>query len=74
MPETVLNYVLRTGEIVILNEAGTKLPFAADPYIRQHGAGSILCLPLMNQAELTARFISKTVWRLTRSRRPGSPC
>ena len=27
-------------------------PFAADPYIREHGARSILCLPLINQAKL----------------------
>ena len=27
-------------------------PFAADPYIRQHQARSILCLPLINQAKL----------------------
>src|SRR5262249_27570559 len=27
-------------------------PFSADPYIRQHQARSILCLPLINQAKL----------------------
>jgi PAS domain S-box-containing protein len=53
MPETVLNYALRSGEIVILNDAGTELPLGADPYIRQHGARSILCLPLRNQADVT---------------------
>ena len=27
-------------------------PFAADPYLRQHQARSVLCLPLLNQAKL----------------------
>jgi PAS domain S-box-containing protein len=53
IPETVLNYALRSGEIVILDDAGTELPLGADPYIRQHGARSILCLPLRNQADIT---------------------
>ncbi len=52
LPETVLHYVLRTQESVILDEAAAKPPFAADPYIRQHRARSILCLPLINQAKL----------------------
>jgi PAS domain S-box-containing protein len=53
MPETVFNYALRSGEIVILDDATAQLPFGADPYVRQHRARSILCLPLMNQAEVT---------------------
>jgi PAS domain S-box-containing protein len=53
MPETVLNYVLRSREIVLLDDAATEHPLGADPYIRQHGARSILCLPLMNQAEVS---------------------
>src|SRR6202012_1603901 len=36
MPETVLNYALRSGEIVILDDAGTQAPLGADPYIRRH--------------------------------------
>ncbi len=48
MPETVLNYALRSGEIVILDDAAAALPHAADPYIRQLRARSILCLPLVN--------------------------
>jgi PAS domain S-box-containing protein len=52
LPETVLHYVLRTGESVILDDAATEPLFAADPYIRQRQARSILCLPLINQAKL----------------------
>ena len=52
LPESVLQYVLRTRESVILDDAATQSPFAADPYIRQRQARSVLCLPLLNQAKL----------------------
>jgi PAS domain S-box-containing protein len=52
LSESVLHYVLRTQESVILDEATAQPPFAADPYIRQRQARSILCLPLLNQAKL----------------------
>ncbi|CAE6714781.1 Adaptive-response sensory-kinase SasA [Paraburkholderia nemoris] len=53
LPESVLYYVLRTRESVILDDATADPSFAADPYIDQHRARSILCLPLLNQARLT---------------------
>ena len=37
---------------MILDDASAQSPFSADPYIRQHRARSILCLPLINQAKL----------------------
>ena len=52
MPETVLHYVLRAQESVILDDATAPSPFADDPYIRDHGARSLLCLPLTNQGKL----------------------
>ena len=52
LPETVLYYVLRTRESVILDDAATQPSFAMDPYIRRHLARSILCVPLINQAKL----------------------
>jgi PAS domain S-box-containing protein len=52
LPESVLHYVLRTRESVILDDAATQPSFAADPYIRQRQAHSILCLPLVNQSKL----------------------
>jgi PAS domain S-box-containing protein len=52
LPETVLQYVLRTRESVILDDAAAQPPFAADPHIRERQARSILCLPLITQAKL----------------------
>ena len=52
LPEPMLQYVIRTRESVILDDASAQNPFAADTYIRQRHARSILCLPLINQAKL----------------------
>jgi len=52
VPESVLHYVLRTREIVILDDAAAQSPFGVDSYMRQRQARSILCLPLLNQAKL----------------------
>jgi PAS domain S-box-containing protein len=52
LPEAILHYVLRARENVVLDDAATQPMFAADPYIRQCQARSILCLPLINQSKL----------------------
>ena len=52
LPESVLHYVVRTNESVILDDAAAQSEFVADPYIRQRQARSILCLPLINQGRL----------------------
>jgi PAS domain S-box-containing protein len=52
VPESIVHYVVRTQESVILDDASTQNPFSTDPCIRQHHARSILCLPLVNQAKL----------------------
>jgi PAS domain S-box-containing protein len=52
LPESVLHHVLRTREIVVLDDAAAQSPFAADPYICQRQARSVLCLPLLHQAKV----------------------
>jgi PAS domain S-box-containing protein len=52
LPESVLHYVLRTKEGVLLHDASGDSPFASDDYIRSHKTRSILCLPLLKQARL----------------------
>jgi PAS domain S-box-containing protein len=52
LPESILHYVVRTREAVILGDAAAENPFAADTYLHQHQARSILCLPLINQSKL----------------------
>ncbi|WP_321898738.1 trifunctional serine/threonine-protein kinase/ATP-binding protein/sensor histidine kinase [Paraburkholderia heleia] len=53
LPESVIYHVLRTRESLILDDAAAEPTFAADSYVRQQCARSILCLPLMNQTKLT---------------------
>jgi C4-dicarboxylate-specific signal transduction histidine kinase len=52
LPESVLHYVLRTGESVVLDDAAARSAFGEDPYIRERQTRSILCLPLINQGKL----------------------
>src|SRR5262249_45754634 len=52
LPESLVRYVMRTQESVILDDASSQDPFSADPYIVQRRARSVLCLPLINQANL----------------------
>jgi PAS domain S-box-containing protein len=52
LPGSVLRYVLLTRESVVIDDAHTRARFATDPYVRQHKAGALLCLPLLNRAKL----------------------
>jgi PAS domain S-box-containing protein len=52
LPQSVLQYVVRTKENVLLDDASAENPFSTDEYIRQHHSRSILCLPLLKQAKL----------------------
>ena len=52
LPASVLHYVVRTKESVLLHDALAEEQFSADDYIRRHHARSILCLPLLKEARL----------------------
>jgi PAS domain S-box-containing protein len=52
VPESIVRYVVRTQESVILDDASAQNPFSTDSYLGQHHTRSILCLPLINQAKL----------------------
>jgi PAS domain S-box-containing protein len=53
VPESILHYVMRTQESVLLDDALAPNQFSADEYIRQKHSRSVLCLPLVKQAKLT---------------------
>ncbi|KRR03397.1 trifunctional serine/threonine-protein kinase/ATP-binding protein/sensor histidine kinase [Bradyrhizobium valentinum] len=53
-PESLVRYVIRTRESVILDDASKPNLFSEDDYLRGRPAKSILCLPLMKQGRLTA--------------------
>jgi PAS domain S-box-containing protein len=52
VPESIIHYVARTQESVILDNASAQSPFSEDPYIRRRQVRSVLCLPLINQSKL----------------------
>ncbi|MEH2283511.1 MAG: AAA family ATPase [Nostoc sp.] len=52
LPESIINYVIRTHECVILNDATDEGNFINDPYIQHNQTQSILCLPMLNQGKL----------------------
>ncbi len=52
LPRSILNYVVRTKKSLILDDASTPNEFSGDAYFIRHRARSLLCLPLLNQAEL----------------------
>jgi PAS domain S-box-containing protein len=52
-PESLVRYVIRTQESVIIDDASKPNIFSADGYLRDRQSMSILCLPLIKQRELT---------------------
>ena len=52
-PESLVRYVIRTRESVILDDASKPNLFSADEYLRHRQSKSMLCMPLIKQRELT---------------------
>ena len=52
LPISIINYVARTKETVVKNDAANQGEFTLDSYIRTHQTKSILCSPLLYQGEL----------------------
>jgi PAS domain S-box-containing protein len=52
LPLSILQYVIRTGEPLISDDATKERPFSADEYVASKHVRSVLCLPLIKQAQL----------------------
>ncbi|MEG4968442.1 AAA family ATPase [Microcoleus sp. B6-A1] len=52
--EAIINYVARTQENLVLNDATREGKFTNDPYIKARQPKSILCAALMNQGQVAA--------------------
>ncbi|WP_437850572.1 AAA family ATPase [Sorangium sp. So ce363] len=52
LPHSILNYVRRTHERVLLDDAAGKHPFFEDEYFTRKRPRSVLCLPIVRQARL----------------------
>ncbi|MBD2522994.1 ATP-binding sensor histidine kinase [Nostoc sp. FACHB-133] len=53
LPLSVINYVFRTQQYLVLNDAITTEPFNLDIYIQESKIKSIFCLPIIYQSQLT---------------------
>lgn len=49
----IVHYVLRTRETVVLHDAVHEGPFVSDPYVIATSPRSILCMPLLNQGNVS---------------------
>jgi predicted ATPase/serine phosphatase RsbU (regulator of sigma subunit) len=52
IPHSVINYVDRTGEIILINDTSKKNRFTDDPYIKNKKTKSIMCIPIMQQKNI----------------------
>ncbi|MGA8584811.1 MAG: PAS domain S-box protein [Roseiarcus sp.] len=52
LPLSILQYVIRTQEPAIADDASREKPFSADEYVASRRVRSVLCLPLIKQAKL----------------------
>jgi PAS domain S-box-containing protein len=52
LPQSVLQYVIRTRERVVLDDASDANLYSGDEYVRMKRARSVLCLPIVKQMKL----------------------
>lgn len=53
LPISLINYIARTKETVVLNNAAQEGLFTKDPYIVEKKPKSILCIPIVQQGKLS---------------------
>ncbi len=56
LPISLLNYVVRTKESIVINDASQSSKFTTDAYIIQNQPKSILCTPIIHQGKLIGLF------------------
>src|SRR5690606_22998238 len=52
LPRSILNYVRRSHDRVLLDDAAAGHPFSEDEALAQRRPRSVLCLPIVRQARL----------------------
>ena len=52
LPESLLRYVIRSQQSLILDDASSQTLFSQDPYVLQKRPRSVLCLPLIKRTDL----------------------
>ena len=57
LPLSVVNFVLRTGKPVVLDDAQQDSRFAADPYVAAKGVRSLLCMAIVKQSRRVGALV-----------------
>ncbi|MCI0388043.1 MAG: sigma 54-interacting transcriptional regulator [Acidobacteria bacterium] len=52
LPASIVNYVRRTSENIVLADAQSDDRYGNDPYIVRHQTRSVMCIPVLNQGRL----------------------
>jgi PAS domain S-box-containing protein len=52
LPQSALNYVIRTRERVLLDDASVENSYSQDEYLRRKHPRSVLCVPIVKQTKL----------------------
>jgi predicted ATPase/signal transduction histidine kinase len=60
LPLSLLNYVRRSWERIILGDASEPGPFSADAYLSRKRPKSVLCMPIIRQTELVGLLYLET--------------
>ncbi|MCP4150061.1 MAG: AAA family ATPase [bacterium] len=53
-PRSIIRFVERTREVVVLNESSKESQFSGDSYIRKKQPRSLMCIPVVQQEQLIA--------------------
>jgi PAS domain S-box-containing protein len=62
LPQSVLHYVIRTQEAVLLDDASTGNIYSKDEYVVRKRSRSVLCLPIVKQKKLIgALYLENTL-------------
>lgn len=56
LPKTVVNYVARTKEVVLIDDVAKDKRYASDVYIQKKKPRSMLCFPVLRQGGLSVIF------------------
>ncbi|MBF0240445.1 MAG: AAA family ATPase [SAR324 cluster bacterium] len=54
LPQSMVQYVLRTGQNLVLDHAFNDKRFMSDPYVTRHSLKSVLCEPILHQGQFKA--------------------
>jgi predicted ATPase/signal transduction histidine kinase len=52
VPQSLIYYIARTQETLVIDDAAGQTQFAGDSYFKAHHPKSILCIPIVNQGKL----------------------